>query len=97
MRVCENCHEPFDPHDRASATAIDGSIAQMRYCSMKCKRAVNNRRNYARTKARKKKKAKMYIANRRESEPDEMRRRQKGYQRAYYEREKEKRKAKDDL
>lgn len=96
MKICENCDECFDPHCRASATAIDGSIAQMRYCSMKCKRVVNNKRNYERTKARKKEKAKVYIAKRRESEPDEMRRRQRGYERAYYER-KRKAKAENDL
>lgn len=47
-QICPNCGTEFDPADRASPNATDGSVNQMIYCSWKCKQAVANRRYYQR-------------------------------------------------
>lgn len=52
MRICQNCQQAFDPHHRAAPSAKDGAIAQMRYCSMKCKRSANNRAHYVKHQAK---------------------------------------------
>ena len=46
VMICPNCGREFDPADRASCTANAGSIAQIRYCSRRCKRQAGNRRYY---------------------------------------------------
>jgi len=46
MIVCEGCGREFDPADRASPTAQEGSIVQIKYCSEKCARKAESRRYY---------------------------------------------------
>lgn len=51
---CANCGREFDPASRASPTALEGSVVQIKYCSEKCARSAENRRYYRRKKRKKK-------------------------------------------
>lgn len=47
-QTCPECNTKFRSADRASPTANEGSVNQIIYCSMACKRRANNRRHYQR-------------------------------------------------
>lgn len=47
---CPECGKTFDPADRASATTPEGSMEQIVYCSVQCKRKAGNRRSYQRNR-----------------------------------------------
>lgn len=50
MQKCQNCGKNFDPADRATSTATEGAVQQIKYCCEKCARSAENRRAYQKRK-----------------------------------------------